>query len=61
MPGNELSKFPSQRKPYVVHKTPSGLLDKKGNYVQKKSELSHISIDEYDFKIFEKVLKNAEQ
>lgn len=49
MPGNPNSPNASQRKPYVVHRTPKGRLDKNGKVVPKKSAECHIPLEEYDF------------
>lgn len=57
MPGNELSKFPSQRTPYVVQRSPEGFLDKKGKIVPKKSEAAHIPLSEYNIESFQGSLK----
>ena len=40
MPGNELSEWPAQRKPYVIQSTPSGIMDKAGKYVKTGKDFS---------------------
>lgn len=50
MPGNPGSKWPSQRKPYVIHKTDGGWLDKNGKiYFSDQCPEIHIPLNEYDF------------
>ena len=59
MPGNELSEWPAQRKPYVIQSTPSGIMDKAGKYVKRKETSAHIPFEEYEFGVFEEALRNG--
>ena len=54
MPGNPNSPNIAQRKPYVIHKTPKGAMNNKGNHVKADSFEAHIPLNEYDFKKLEK-------
>lgn len=50
MPGNPDAKWPSQKQPYVVHKTDCGWLSKEGIiYQSNQSPEIHIPLKEYDF------------
>lgn len=48
-PGIPNSEHACQRRPYVVHQTMKGRLDKYGNIVKNESIESHIPVEEYDF------------
>lgn len=50
MPGDPNAKWPSQKQPYVVHKTDYGWLSKEGIiYQSSQSSEIHIPLQEYDF------------
>ncbi len=59
MPGNPYSEYLSQRKPYVVHQTSRGFMDKNGNIVPLKNPEAHIPLEEYDFSKLAKVFKDG--
>ena len=57
MDGRANAEWPSQRRPYVIHKVGEGWLDKEGNIYKKIThEQTHIPLEEYDFnKLLQKV------
>ena len=49
MPGKPLSRYPSQREPYIVRQTNGKFFDQHGNIVPKKSAEAHIPYDNFKF------------
>ncbi len=59
MPGNPSSEYLCQRKPYIVHRTPKGFMDKNGNIVPQRTPEAHIPLEEYDFSKVAEVFKDG--
>ena len=54
MPGNPLSSYPTQQKPYVKYSVNGKFLDKNGNLFSKEAPECHIPLHEYNFETFSK-------
>lgn len=58
MPGNPSSPHKNSQKPYIIVKKNADLYDKYGNIGKKETADTHIPIEDFDFKIFKRILKN---